>query len=150
MWGEHWRTDASLTAMRAVFGPTLPPVDLNRNRMPAIPDRLGLLGAHWSQTGWVGAKPSPGWQASVEWLGRSKLWANDTNTQAASGYGTVNLRLRYRQPLAGGTLEPFLMIDNASNKSVVGSVIVNQTSGASFEPALPRTWTLGLQAKWAL
>jgi hypothetical protein len=43
-----------------------------------------------------------------------------------------------------------LGIDNLQDKPVVGSVIVNQSSKAYYEPALPRTWVLGLQAKWLL
>jgi iron complex outermembrane receptor protein len=91
-----------------------------------------------------------GWLTSIEWLGRSRLWANDANTAAAAGYGSVNLRVRHRQPLSGGVIEPYLAVDNLNGKSVIGSVIVNQSSSRFFEPALPRTWTLGLQAKWVL
>ncbi len=161
VWDKHWRSEASLTAMRAVYDPGFSSVSVSGgntttttiqagNRLPAIPDRLGLAALHWSQQGW-GAKPMPmGWLASVEWLGRSRLWANDANTAAAAGYGSVNLRLRHRQSWAGGTLEPYLAIDNLNDRSVVGSVIVNQASSRFFEPALPRTWVLGLQAKWAL
>ena len=96
-------------------------------------------------------RPS-GWLASVEWLGRSGMWANDLNTAtaAAPGYGGVNLRLRHRHVWASGQIEPYLAIENLHNKTTVGSVIVNQSNGGFFEPGLPRTWTLGLQAKWAL
>ena len=69
---------------------------------------------------------------------------------AAAGYGMANLKIRYRQLWANGTFEPYLGIDNLQDKKVVGSVIVNQTSGGYYEPTLPRTWVLGLQAKWAL
>jgi outer membrane receptor protein involved in Fe transport len=62
----------------------------------------------------------------------------------------ANLKLRYRQVWDGGSFEPYLGVDNLNNKQVVGSVIVNQSSGGYFEPMLPRTWVLGMQAKWEL
>jgi iron complex outermembrane receptor protein len=148
LWGRHLRTDVSLTAMKAVYDQAFGAV-LANNRLPAIPDRLGFVALSWSQAGWGGTKPPIGWQGSVEWLGRSRLYANETNTLAAGGYVTTQLRLRYRQPIGeSGAIEPFLAIDNLTQKTAVASVIVNQS--APFEPALPRTWTLGLQAKWAL
>jgi outer membrane receptor protein involved in Fe transport len=80
------------------------------------------------------------------------LWANDANTAAAGGYALMSLKLRHRQSWAGGSVEPYVGIDNVQDKKVIGSVISNVTSpaGSYYEPALPRTWVLGLQAKWLL
>ena len=158
LWHKHWRSDFSITAMKAIYDPGFSSQGANNsttvvnpgNRLPAVPDRLGYAAMHWSQGGW-GVRTAPmGWQASVEWMGRSRLWANDVNTAAAPGYGQVNLKLRHRQMVAGGTVEPYLAIDNLNDKPAVGSVIVNQSASRFYEPTLPRTWTLGLQAKWAL
>ena len=150
-WGEHWRSDAALTAMRAVYAQAFGTVAAN-NRLPATPDRLGYAGLHWSQTGWSSKNTPMGWLGSVEWLGRSRLWANDANTAAAGGYALMSLKLRHRQSWAGGSVEPYVGIDNVQDKKVIGSVISNVTSpaGSYYEPALPRTWVLGLQAKWLL
>jgi len=158
LWHKHWRSAFSITAMKAVYDPGFSSQGANNsttvvnpgNRLPAVPDRLGYAAMHWSQGGWAVRTAPMGWQASVEWMGRSRLWANDVNTAAAPGYGQVNLKLRHRQMLAGGTVEPYLAIDNLNDKPAVGSVIVNQSASRFYEPTLPRTWTLGLQAKWAL
>lgn len=91
-----------------------------------------------------------GWQGSLEWLGRSRLWANDANTADAAGHGLVNLKLRHRQVWMGATIEPYLALDNATDKRVIGSVIVNQSANRFYEPALPRHWVLGMQAQWGL
>ncbi len=149
--GQHWRAEASVTAMRAVYSQTFSTV-ANGNRLPATPDRWGFAALHWSQMPATAQTRPSGWLASVEWLGRSGMWANDLNTAtaAAPGYGGVNLRLRHRHVWASGQIEPYLAIENLHNKTTVGSVIVNQSNGGFFEPGLPRTWTLGLQAKWAL
>ena len=157
-WGKHWRTDAAMTAMQAQFSQGYSFVNSGTNyvvnagnRLTATPDRIGLLAWQWSQTGWDAGRLPVGWLASMEWQGRSRLWANDVNSAAAGGYGLANFKLRHRQAWAGGTFEPYLGIDNLQDKKVIGSVIVNQYSGGGYyEPALPRTWVLGLQAKWAL
>ncbi len=150
LWGRRFRTEASLTAMRAVYSQSFGAV-AGDNRLPATPDRWAHLGLHWAQTGWDGKASMPGWQASLEWLGRSRIWANDANTAAAGGYGLVHLKVRHRQSWAWGSAEPYLAVDNLMDKRVIGSVIVNQNSGGGFyEPALPRHWVLGLQVKWAL
>ncbi len=149
IWGRHLRSDVSLTAMRAVYSQAFGSVAAN-NRLPATPDRLGYLGLHWSQSGWEGKSAPLGWQGSLEWLGRSRLWANDANTADAAGHGLVNLKLRHRQVWMGATIEPYLALDNATDKRVIGSVIVNQSANRFYEPALPRHWVLGMQAQWGL
>jgi iron complex outermembrane receptor protein len=146
---KSWRAETSLTAMRAVYEQPFGKALIN-NRLPATPDRLGYAALHWSQNGW-GSQQTLGWFATFEWMGRSRLWANDSNADAAGGYALLNIKLRHRQAWAGGTFEPYVGIDNLQDKKVIGSVIVNQYSGGGYyEPALPRTWVLGLQAKWAL
>ena len=137
--------------MRATYSQAFGTVPAN-NRLPATPDRMGHVGLHWAQNGFNGLQPTPGLWASLELQGRSRMWANDANAAnaLAGGYVWANLKLRYRQVWSGGSFEPYLGIDNLQNKTVVGSVIVNQSSGGFFEPALPRTWVLGMQAKWEL
>jgi iron complex outermembrane receptor protein len=149
MWGQHVRTDASLTAMRAVYSQAFGAV-LAGNRLPAVPDRWGHVGLHWAQKEFNGLQAPTGLMASLDLQGRSHMSANDANTALASGYVLANLKLHYRQVWAGGSFEPYLGVDNLQNKQVVGSVIVNQSSGAFYEPMLPRTWVLGMQAKWEL
>jgi iron complex outermembrane receptor protein len=149
LWGQHVRTDASLTAMRATYAQSFGSV-LADSRLPATPDRLGHVGMHWAQNGFNGWQAAQGLAASLDLQGRSRLYANDANTAWASGHVLANLKLRYRQVWDGGSFEPYLGVDNLNNKQVVGSVIVNQSSGGYFEPMLPRTWVLGMQAKWEL
>jgi len=40
-----------------------------------------------------------------------------------------------------------LRVENATDKSYAGSVIVNDANSRFFEPALPRNWMLALTAK---
>jgi iron complex outermembrane receptor protein len=162
-WAQSWNrnvlSNVSLNVMQAQFGQGYSytsngsPIVVNSgNSLPATPNRLGYAGLHWAQNGFNGLLPSPGLISSLELQGRSRMWANDANsaTALASGYVMANLKLRHRQAWAGGSFESYLGIDNLQNKQAVGSVIVNQSGGGFFEPALPRTWVLGMQARWEL
>ncbi|MFU8784814.1 TonB-dependent receptor family protein [Aliidiomarina sp.] len=51
--------------------------------------------------------------------------------------------------LRGNTLiQPWLRVDNLTNKAYVGSVVVNQGNGRSFEPAPGRIWMAGVTLRW--
>ena len=62
----------------------------------------------------------------------------------------LNLRGRQRWQWGPAQVQAFASIENLGDKRFVGSVIVNQASGAFFEPGLPRHWTLGAQVRWGL
>mgnify|MGYP003350818250 FL=1 len=90
----------------------------------------------------------PGLEASLDWIARSRLWANDANTESAPGYGVVNARLKHRfVPTERLAVETYLGVDNLANRVTVGSVIVNQASRQYYEPGMPRSWVLGLQTR---
>ena len=80
------------------------------------------------------------------------MWAGDTNASnsQAPGYALVNLRVRHQVAVNQWQLTGHLGVDNVADKRAVGSVIVNQASARYFEPALPRNWVLGVQARRAL
>ena len=79
-------------------------------------------------------------------MARSQLWADDNNTASAAGYGMFNARGRQRYAVGAAQVQAFVGINNLSNRSTVGSVIVNQSSSQYFEPGLPRSWVLGVQS----
>jgi iron complex outermembrane receptor protein len=89
-------------------------------------------------------------EAGLDWVARSQLWANDTNTAAAAGYGLFNARIKQRFQWDRAAMEAYLGIDNLANRTTIGSVIVNQASSQFYEPGLPRSWILGLQTRLPL
>ena len=91
-----------------------------------------------------------GAEATLEWVARSQLWANDANTAAAAGQGLFNLRLREAVQWGKVAVEGFAAINNLANRQYVGTVITNQSAGQYYEPGLPRNWVLGLRASLAL
>ena len=78
---------------------------------------------------------------------KRQLYVNDANTDAAPSATVMNLRLGFAQKAGGWTFSQLLRLENATDKSYAGSVIVNDANSRFFEPALPRNWMLALTAK---
>ncbi|MDO5623918.1 MAG: TonB-dependent receptor [Pseudomonadota bacterium] len=72
---------------------------------------------------------------------------NDANSDFASAATVLALSLRH--DIARGTwrLQPFVRIDNLTNRRYAGSVIVNEANGRFFEPAAGRSVFVGLDVR---
>ena len=81
-----------------------------------------------------------GLTATAEVLGRSKVYADDRNTDAAPAYWSANLRVGLEQQSARWKFSEFLRVDNITDRAYVGSVIVNASNAGFFEPAPGRTY----------
>ena len=156
-WTPQWRTQLSMAWLRAVYASDFTsgttPITSGK-RMPGIPEQQLFASVQWADQGFASkANPRPlGWSASADWIARSNLWANDTNTADASvaGFGQVNLRVRHRQLLGSVRAELWAGVDNLMDKPTVGSVIVNQAAKQYFEPGLPRNAMVGMSLTLAL
>jgi iron complex outermembrane recepter protein len=83
---------------------------------------------------------------AVEWRGQGRTAVNDVNSDFAAGFGVVGLRATHYWSFAGGQrLELLARIDNVGNRRHVGSVIVNDANGRSFEPAPSRNGLISLR-----
>ncbi len=156
-WTPQWRTQLSMAWLRAVYASDFTsgttPITSGK-RMPGIPEQQLFASVQWADQGLASkANPRPlGWSASADWIARSNIWANDTNTADASvaGFGQVNLRVRHRQLLGSVRAELWAGVDNLMDKPTVGSVIVNQAAKQYFEPGLPRNAMVGMSLTLAL
>ncbi len=102
------------------------------NFLPAVARNALYVGVSWSY--------SPlGFSTTLETLGRSKIYADDRNTDAAAGYWVVNWRGGFKQETRHWRFSEFARLDNLANRAYVGSVIVNETNSRFFEPAPGRT-----------
>ena len=80
---------------------------------------------------------------------RSKVYANDSNTQAAPGYASTALSLGYRQQInTHWALSAFARVDNVFDKNYIGSVIVNDGNQRYFESAMGRNWAAGVNVSY--
>jgi iron complex outermembrane receptor protein len=68
------------------------------------------------------------------------------NTSEASGYAMVNIRAQQKYKWGPFNTTTYAGIDNLFERKAVGSVIVNQSSSQFFEPAMPLTALVGIQA----
>ncbi|MBX3606411.1 MAG: TonB-dependent receptor [Piscinibacter sp.] len=147
--GSDWRATLSVTALRARFdeafvsgsGAAAVTVPAG-NRLPATPERSAFAELAWTPSGAWG-----GFNAGVELVHTGQLFVNDANTDAAPAATVLNLRAGFAQSAGGWTFTQLLRVDNATDKTYAGSVIVNESNGRFFEPALPRNWLLAVTAK---
>jgi iron complex outermembrane receptor protein len=109
------------------------------NRIAGTQRVIGAAELAWRP----GAVPG---EFALEWRGQGATPVNDSNTDAAGGFGLVNLRWSAEWPVTdSGRLQTLLRVDNAADRHVVGSVIVNDANGRFFEPAAPRSVLLSLR-----
>ena len=79
---------------------------------------------------------------------RSKVFINDANSDTAPAALSFALAARHSQQLQQLTLDYWLAVDNLTDKTYVGSVIVNQSNGRAIEPAPGRQLSAGVTARF--
>jgi iron complex outermembrane receptor protein len=111
------------------------------NYLPALARNALYAAVTWSYAPW-------GFSTTLDTVGRSKIYVNDRNTDAADGYWVVNLRAGFEQQTAHWRFSEFARLDNLANRTYVGTVIVNETNSRFFEPAPGRTAYVMFNAAW--
>ena len=108
-------------------------------RLPGVPQSV-LFGEMLWRHG--------GFHAAMEVRASSRVFVNDANSDAASGYAVLNLRAGFAQHNGDGKwrFSEFLRIDSAGNRRYAGSVIVAEANGRFFEPAPRRNFLVGISA----
>jgi iron complex outermembrane recepter protein len=128
---QSYRTCIVVPCVPVVVGPG--------HRIPAVPADTLYAGVTWRRA------PGDFW-VTLETVGRAQLYANDLNSQAASGYWLANLRLGSEQQHGVWDFTEALRLDNLLDRRYVGSVIVNETNSRYFEPEPGRTVYLMISA----
>jgi len=105
------------------------------SRLPAVPQNSMYAALTWRANRW-------GLSATLETIGRARIYANDLNTQYAAGYWVDNLDLGVEQERGGWHVSEFLRADNFTDRRYADSVIVNESSGRYFEPEPGRAFYL--------
>ncbi len=145
---SNWRTQLTATVMSAEYASG---TALAGKSLPGIPQKQLFTSIAWAENGFqnTSKKTFQGKMASIDWIARSSLWANDSNdvSGAAPGYGLLNARLKQGFAWGQANFEAYLGVDNLTDKKAVSSVIINQAGRQYFEPLLPRNWVLGISAK---
>lgn len=149
--GEAWQADLAYTRTDATFrdgfaictaaGCTTPGTLVAAGtRIPGVPrDHLSAQ-LQWSDATWTAT-------AQVEAVGN--VTVNDTATEHAAGYTLLHLELSRDWRIGSGSLRGFARIDNAFDRTYIGSVIVNEGNGRYFEPAPGRGLSVGARWSWS-
>jgi iron complex outermembrane receptor protein len=96
-------------------------------------------------------QPASGPRAGIEWRALSRVDVNDTNSDAAGGFGTASAQVGWLwQAGPALSLQAFARVDNLFARRYAGSVIVNEGNSRFFEPAAGRTGLLGVNLTVAL
>ncbi len=145
---SNWRTQLTATVMNAEYANG---TSLAGKSLPGIPQKQLFTSISWAENGFQNTrkKTLQGKTASLDWIARSSLWANDVNdaSGAAAGYGLLNARIKQGFEWRQTNFEAYLGIDNLTDKKAVSSVIINQAGRQYFEPLLPRNWVIGISTK---
>ena len=111
------------------------------NRIPGLA-RSALYGA----LAWA---PPQGWRGGIEGRVLSRVYVNDANSDAASGYAIASANVGYLARIGTWELNGYTRVDNLFARKYAGSVIVNEGNSRFFEPAPGRTWIAGINASVA-
>lgn len=97
----------------------------------------------------VGWKYQPlGFSTAVEGRYNSKVYVNDTNTDAAPSYKIANIRAGFEQKVGDWNFTEFVRVENIFDKDYIGSVRINDSNLRFFEPAADRNYLLSVGATY--
>ncbi len=90
-----------------------------------------------------------GWWAELVGSHVSRVQANDANSAEAPSYQLADLRVGLEEVAMGGmNVSPWVAMVNAFDKDYNASVAVNAFGGRFFEPGVPRSFQIGLRARF--
>ncbi|MDL5039061.1 TonB-dependent receptor family protein [Comamonas resistens] len=104
-------------------------------RIAGTAKNMAYLGLDWF--------PATDWRVGLDWRRMGQVAANDDNSVYAPSYNVASLSVGYTYRLGAWKLNTFARIDNLTDKSYVGSVIVNESNKRYYEAAPGRQWMLG-------
>ncbi len=113
--------------------------NLSGHDLPGVPAQSLYADLNWHHV------PS-GFSTGVEARWASKVYVNDTNSDAAESYAVFNWHAGLRRQISDWELRGFVRVDNVADEEYVGSVVVNGAGNRFFEPAPGRTMYIGVTA----
>ena len=132
-----WRVDSALSYAKHTYENwKVGAIDYSGKEMELAPRAIAnsRLTFGSSQTGF----------AQLEWLHFGSWWSDQANTAKYAGHDLLNLRGQY--PLAHD-INLFANVHNLADKRYAESTGIS-SGFDTFAPGLPRTLTIGIQAKW--
>ncbi|RZL01456.1 MAG: TonB-dependent receptor [Rubrivivax sp.] len=107
------------------------------NDLPGVPRQTAFAELLW--------RPSAAWQLGMEARHAGRIWANDSNTEAADSCTLWAWRAGWIHADGDWRLNSLVRIDNLTDEHCVGSVIVNEGNKRYYEPSPGRSVLLSVQ-----
>jgi iron complex outermembrane recepter protein len=107
------------------------------NALPGVPKSRAYAQLRYRQ---------PAYYSHVEALYRSRVWADDVNSESAGAYAVFNLVFGLVQRGSGWRISEYVRLDNLADRNYAGSVIVNEGNRRFYEPSPRRSISAGIQA----
>lgn len=111
------------------------------NQLPGAPQSTLYAELRWHD-------PAIGFYTRLEGFARSRVYVNDQNSAAASGYGVVNWTGGFKQSLQRLHLNEFVRVANVLDHNYIGAVVIADHNGRYFEPAPGRNFFVGMTASY--
>lgn len=92
--------------------------------------------------------PGNGWYATLRYRQLSRVATDDGNQQFAPSYGLADLDTGWQGQQGMLDWRLHLAAQNLTDRRYIGAVVVNQASGRSLEPGMPRQLSAGLQLRF--
>ncbi|WP_235425799.1 TonB-dependent receptor family protein [Cellvibrio mixtus] len=132
---DMWKLQASAQSMRADYsaGPW------DGKQLPGVAREQYQLGVEWLPL------RNDLLQVNLITQQRSRIFTADNNQVAAPGFYTLDFSLQGEYEMQSWGLDWWLKLANLRDENYVGSVVVNQSNGRAFEPALGRNFSGGVK-----
>ena len=131
---DTWRWQASAQSLRADYSAG----QWAGKQLPGVAREQYQLGVEWRPL------RNDFLQMNITAQQRSRIFTTDSNQVAAPAFYTVDFSVQGNYPLQSWALDWWLKLANIRDENYVGSVVVNQSNGRAFEPALGRNFSAGI------
>ena len=140
-----WRPQVSYTYLDAFFAS---PYTDAAGQPIAAGNRLPGTARHTARLAFT-HHPDSAWQWGADLNLSGKVFVNDRNTDAASGFAVAGLHASHTLNQQGSTRwQVWARLDNLLDRPYAGSLVVNDGNGRFFEPAAGRRLMMGLRAQF--
>ncbi|PUA29350.1 MAG: iron transporter [Cellvibrio sp. 79] len=128
---ELWQLQASAQSMQADYSAG----QWDGKQLPGVAREQYQVGVEWLPLG------SKLLQVNLTAQHRSRIFTADNNQVAAPGFHTMDFSIQGEYAIQSWGINWWLKLANLSDENYVGSVVVNQSNGRAFEPALGRNFS---------
>jgi iron complex outermembrane receptor protein len=142
-----WEARAAFTRLKAVYRDSFSTIITTGGPTITVPAGSFLPGVPRSQLYGEVRYRRERWFAALEGLHKSRVAANDPNSEFADAYTVLNAVVGLKQSSGSLSISEFVRIDNLTDRNYAGSVIVNEGNGRYYEASPRRSLAVGLQAR---